>query len=180
MKKFRIIIIILIISLIGICTIRINYISSNKEKESYTYIICDEDDPSTTLALLSIHFKKNGNISLIKLYVNYDNYVLKYISKDNLIYRSDIVKNMEIIDEAYELKYSLQHIPYHRILAYESISIDLSDSKINNLDLFEYLGLSKYIKNNSLKFSMEELTNDSSFPYNWIIENGELSYYSFE
>ncbi|MDY4972214.1 MAG: hypothetical protein SO103_01495 [Erysipelotrichaceae bacterium] len=97
-----------------------------------------------------------------------------------MIYRSDIVKNMEIIDEAYELKYSLQHIPYHRVLAYESISIDLSDSKINNLDLFEYLGLSKYIKNNSLKFSMEELTNDSSFPYNWIIENGELSYYSFE
>ncbi|MGM9963360.1 MAG: hypothetical protein ACI319_10030 [Holdemanella porci] len=178
--KNKILFSILVILFVSICIINFNYINSNKEKESYTYIICDEDDPSTTLALFNIHFKNNENISQMKLYVKYDNNVLRYISEDELIYRSNIIKDIKISNESYELEYFLKSIPYGKMMYYEKMSIDLSNSSIeNDIDLFNYLGLSKYIKNNNLIFKIEDIANDSSFPYRWIIENGEMTCTSY-
>lgn len=176
--KDKILLLILGILFVSICIINFNYVNYNKLKESCTYyVISDEDNPSTTLlALLNIRIKNNGSISQIKLYANYDNNVLKYVSEDELINRSNIIKDIKISNKSYELDYSLKRIPFGNSLYYEKMDIDLSDSNIeNDIDLFNYLGLSKYIKNNSLIFKIEDITNDSSFPYRWIIENGEMN-----
>lgn len=174
--KNKILFSILAILFVSICIINFNYVNSNKLKESCTYIIGDEDNPSTTLVLFNIRIKNNGSISQIKLYVNYDNNVLKYVSEDELINRSNIIKDIKISNKSYELDYSLKRIPFGNSLYYEKMDIDLSDSNIeNDIDLFNYLGLSKYIKNNSLIFKIEDIANDSSFPYRWIIENGEMN-----
>lgn len=90
-----------------------------------------------------------------------------------------IERTKEIIyiarDDSFSLNYTFGNIPYHRVLKQEIISIDFDQFKINeHEDLMTYLGLAKYVNNDHLKVSIDDLKNDEDFFYRWIIDKGNL------